>query len=117
MPNPLQHGEQFILLEKHKTSDGMGGYITEYVRTLEFIALMTLDSSVEAKIAAQSGVVDLYTVFVEKEFPIEAGDYFIRKSDDAIFRVASSPDENKAPDISTMNVKSFSASKTQLPTG
>lgn len=113
--SPLEHGEKAILLRKTRAPDGMGGYTVQWEDELEFIALITLDSSVEAKIAAQSGVIDLYTVFVEKEFPIEANDYFKRKSDGHIFRTTSSPDENETPTISSMNVKSFSATKTVLP--
>lgn len=116
MANPMSHSEKAILLEKTRQSDGMGGWVIEWAETAEFKALIMLDSSMEARIAERQGVVDLYSVMVEKSFPIESGDYFRRKSDGAIFRITSSPDENVTPAVSSLDVKSFTAAKTTLPT-
>lgn len=116
MPSPLEHSEQAVLLEKTRVSDGMGGYVTSWTESLEFQALITLDSSVEARLAEKSGVLDNYTVYVEKTLPIESSDYFKRKSDDAVFRITSSPDEQATPDMSGMDFKVFTAQKTVLPT-
>ena len=116
MPSPLNHAEKAILMEKTRSPDGMGGYFTSWAESMEFPALITLDSSVEARLAEKSGVLDNYTVYVEKTLPIESGDYFKRKSDGAVFRITSSPDEQKTPSMSGMDFKVFTAAKTTLPT-
>lgn len=114
--SPLDHAEKCIIYEKTRVSDGMGGFVVEWNEGIEFDALISLDSSVEARLAEQSGVVDNYTVYVDKAFPISAGEYFKRASNDTTFRVTSSPDEQQTPAISGMNYKVFTAQKTVLPT-
>lgn len=117
MPNPLDHSEKAVLLEKKRVSDGMGGYLTTWTEGADFDALIMLDSSMEARVAEKQGVIDLYTIMVAKSFPLESGDYFKRISDGQVFRVTSSPNEDATPTISSMDVKAFSAAKSALPTG
>lgn len=116
MPSPLTHSKKCILLKKHSTPDGMGGAVTTWAEGGDFDALIMLNSSMEAKLAEKQGVSDLYNVMVDKDFPIESGDYFKRSADGQTFRVTSSPDEKHTPEISGLNVKCFSAAKATTST-
>lgn len=99
-----------------------GGWTTGWELGPEFKAQIELDSSLEARVAASTGFVNLYTVRVPKELDFSNITYFSRayqavgKSDEpVVFRITSGPDEKAAPDESTLDFKVFNASKSALP--
>ena len=55
-----------VLLNKVRTPDGEGGFITEWTDGAEFQAAITFDSSMQARIGEQAGVTSLYTVTTQK---------------------------------------------------
>lgn len=89
----------------------MGGWTTEWTESAEFPMLLTLNSSMEAKIAEKQGVEDIYTGQVERDFPIAFNDYFKRPADGAFFNVTSNPDEDATPKDAGLSYKVFSAKK------
>lgn len=104
-----------VMLDKKRESDGYGGYTTQYVESVEFDAAITLDSSIQAKIAEQQGVTGLYTVTTSKSLNLQYHDVFKRKSDNKIFRVTSDGDDKRTPDSSTLNMRQVSAEEYTLP--
>ena len=66
--------EEFTFVEKRKQSDGMGGFINEYVETVPFKAGINTDQSMEARIGEQQGVKSIYTITTSKDCMLEFGD-------------------------------------------
>lgn len=104
-----------IILDKRIVSDGLGGYTTNYVEGAEFDAAITLDSSIQAKIAEQQGVTGLYTITTSKALNLQYHDIFKRKSDNKIFRVTSDGDDKHTPETSTLDMRQVSAEEYTLP--
>lgn len=105
-----------VMLDKQTVSDGYGGYSIQYVEGAEFDAAITLDTSIQAKIAEQQGVTGLYTVTTSKSLNLQYHDVFKRKSDNKIFRVTSDGDDKHTPNSSSLDMRQVSAEEYTLPT-
>ena len=103
------------LMEKTRTPDGAGGYYVEWKEGAEFTNYQALDTTMEARIAEKQGVTSVYSALVDKSVPIEYGDYFKDKGTGNVYRVTSRPEEKEAPKSSTLNLKYFTAERTELP--
>ncbi len=103
-----------VFIDKQRVDDGEGGIITQYTESAEFLAAVTFDSSMQARIAGQSGVTSLYTVTVLKGTVIEYHDVFKRLSDSKIFRVTSDGDDRQTPKSATMQVLQVTAEEWSL---
>ena len=60
-----------VLLEKSRTPDGAGGYVTIWTDGAEFANYQMLDTSMEARRAEKEGVTSVYSVLVQKAVPID----------------------------------------------
>lgn len=101
--------EKCTFITAARTSDGMGGYETVYTDGAEFEAAIVLDTTLQAKIAAKSGVTELYTVTTRKSLTLEYHEIFRRESDKQIFRVTSNGDDKKTPASAGLNMRQVSA--------
>ena len=108
--------ENCIMLDKTTIADGYGGYIQKYVPGAEFNAAITLNSSMEARIAQQQGVTALYTVTTTKTLNLQYHDVFKRIRDDKIFRVTSDGDDKHTPASANLNMRQVTAEEWSLPT-
>lgn len=102
-----------VMQDKSTISDGEGGVITTYKDGAEFKTYPALDTSALARIAEAQGSKSSYSVLVPKSVQIGVGDIFRDKTDGAYFRVTSDPKET--PSTSTLDLKAFTAEKTELP--
>lgn len=98
-----------VFLDKRITSDGEGGYTTEWVTGAEFDAAITFDSSINARIGEKSGVTSLYTVTAAKNIPLEYHTVFRRLSDNKTFRVTSDGDDKQTPPRASFSVLQVTA--------
>lgn len=105
-----------VLMEKKRTPDGEGGWITEWTEGAEFSNYMAVETSVEARIAAKQGVTSIYTALVDRNFPIEYNDAFKDVSSGKTFRVTSNPEEKYTPKSASISLKYFTAEQWELPT-
>lgn len=105
-----------VLMEKIRTPDGAGGYITTWVEGAEFQNYQALDTSMEARIAEKQGVTSVYSALVTKSLPIEYNDAFKDKTTGLTYRVTSNPDDKQAPKSSSFDLKFFTAERWVLPT-
>lgn len=103
-----------VLMEKKRVPDGAGGYITEWTAGAEFENYQYLDTSMEARRAEQEGVKSLYSALVQRDFPLDYGDAFKDKNTGLTYRVTSNPDEKKAPQSSTFDLKYFTVERWAL---
>lgn len=104
-----------VMLNKITTADGYGGYVTEWQDGAEFKAAITLDNSMQARVAERQGVTALYTVTTTKALNLQYHDVFRRTKDGKIFRVTSDGDDNHTPDgVGTLNMRQVSAEEWRL---
>ena len=87
-----------VLMEKTRSPDGAGGYITKWTDRAE-----------------KEGVKSLYSALVNRAVPIEYGDYFKDRSSGTTYRVTSDPSEKEAPKSATFALKAFTAERAVLP--
>lgn len=106
--------EPCVLLDKRTSSDGRGGYITEWTDGVGFNAAITYDTSMEARIGEAQGVTSLYTVTTEKAMNLQYHDVFRREEDGKIFRVTSDGDDNATPASAGLNMRQVSAEEWAL---
>lgn len=108
-------GEEFIWMVKEKVSDGASGYLVQWHEGETFIASVTMDTSLEARIAEKQGVTSVHTVTVKREVPLEYDDVIKRKADGQMFRITSVPAEKQSPKkVGTLNMKQATAEKWEL---
>lgn len=89
--------ERVCFMEKVRTPDGEGGFITRWEEGAEFKASITFDTSMQARIADKQGVSSLYTVTTAKNAKLEFHDVLKRLSDGKIFRITSDGDDKQTP--------------------
>ena len=70
-----------VLMEKKRTPDGAGGWITEWAEGAEFDANIVIDQSLQARVAEKEGVTSVYTVTTRRSTVLEFHDVFKRLSD------------------------------------
>lgn len=104
-----------IIIEKKIAQDGEGGYITTWNDGAEFLLYQALDTSMEARIAESQGVKSVYSALVDKSLPIAYGDYYRDLQSGLVYRVTSNPEEKQAPKRSGLQLKYFTAERTELP--
>lgn len=105
-----------VLMEKTRVPGSEGGYVTTWSEGAEFINHQALNTSTEAQIAEKQGISSIYEALVERDLPIEYGDYFKDKETGAVYRVTSRPEEKQAPKSASFALKYFTAERTELPT-
>lgn len=98
-----------VMLDKTTAADGYGGYITTWTDGAEFQAAITLDTSIDARVAEKAGVKSLYTVTTAKVLVLEFHDVFRRKRDGKIFRVTSDGDDKATPKSAGLDMRQVTA--------
>lgn len=101
--------EKCIMLDKTTTSDGRGGFVTEWSDGAEFDAAIVFDSSIQARAAEAAGVKALYTITTAKNVNLQYHDVLRRASDGKIFRVTSDGDDKKTPNSAALNMRQVTA--------
>ena len=105
-----------VLMEKTRVEDGEGGYTIDWKDGVTFQNYQALDTSLEARRAEKQGVTSVYSALVDRDVPIEYGDYFKEKESGTVYRVTSNPDEKQAPKSASFSLKFFTAERAVLPT-
>lgn len=100
-----------VIMDRVSTSDGIGGVIYTWVDGAEFMAAITKDNTMEARIAEKEGVTELYTVTVDKDMALQVNDVFKRKEDGAIFRVKSNIVDSKTPNVASFQFGQVNAER------
>lgn len=96
-------------IDKTTAPDGYGGVETVWKEGADFKAAIVLDSSMQARIAAQQGVTGLYTITTAKNINLQFHDVFRRDEDQKVFRVTSDGDDDHTPESAGLNMRQVSA--------
>ena len=101
--------DECVMLEKKRTPDGAGGFYTEWTEGVEFLAAVTFNSSLEARIAEKQGVSSVYTITTAKNITLDYHDVIKRKRDGKIFRVTSDGDDVVTPARASFQIAQVNA--------
>lgn len=105
-----------VLVEKKREPDGEGGFYTTWAEGAQFDAAITLDSTMQARIAEKDGVTSVYTVTTKRATLLEYHDVFKRLSDGVVFRVTSNGTDKQSPGASSLDIAQVTAERWELPT-
>lgn len=106
--------ENCCVVDKTHTSDGLGGFTTQWVDGAEFKAAIVKDSTLNARIAEKEGVTEIYTVTTAKGLGLEYHDVIKRLKDGAVFRITSNSHDSQTPDVATFSFEQVSAERWEL---
>lgn len=106
--------ETCTLLEKTRIPDGEGGWTVNWVDGMQFMAAITYDTTIQARVAESEGMKATYTVTTDKATQLDFHDVFRRERDGQVFRVKSQGDDKKTPPSATFQVSQVSAEEWSL---
>lgn len=107
--------ESCTMYDKTRVPDGFGGTKEVYKEGVKFKAAIVLDSSMEARVANQQGVKNVYTITTPKNVNLQFHDVLKRDKDSKFFRVSSDGDDKATPESSRLNMRQVSAEEWSLP--
>lgn len=106
--------EECILIDRTTVSDGYGGIEYQWVDGASFQAAVTLDSSIQARLASVQGVTDLYTVTTSKAVNLQFHDVFRRLSDGKTYRITTDGNDKHTPASATLDMRCVNAEEWEL---
>lgn len=106
--------ETCVLMEKVRTPDGEGGWITRWVDGAEFDAAIVMDTTLSARVAESEGMTAVYTVTTDRSLPLDFHDVFKRLRDGKVFRVTSDSSDKETPDVASFQFHQVNAEEWQL---
>lgn len=98
-----------VIMDRHTVDDNTGGYNIEWQEGAHIKAAITLDTSMQARIADKQGVTALYTVTTGKNINLQYHDVIKRLDDGKIFRITSDGDDKATPRNANLNMRQVSA--------
>lgn len=107
--------EPCVLMERTRVSDGEGGFVTTWKDGAEFQCAITLNSTMEARIAESQGVTSVYNITTKKNTILEYHDVIKRLSDGQTFRITSNGNDKVTIESSTLNLSRCTAEKWSIP--
>lgn len=107
--------EDVTMIDRITALDDRGGVEVKWVEGAPFKAAITLDSSIQARVAEHEGVTGLYTVTTNRSINLQYHNVFRRERDKKIFRVTSDGDDNLTPKSATLDMRQVSAEEWELP--
>lgn len=102
-------------LERTRVPDGEGGFHTMWTEGMEFMASITFNTSIEARMAEKQGVTSLYTITTARSMALEYHDVIKRQYDGKIFRVTSDGDDKFTPQSAMLDMRQVTAEEYELP--
>lgn len=106
--------ETFVMMDRRTVDDGVGGTISTWTEGAAIAAAVTLDTSVEARIADKQGVTSLYTVTTRKNIILQYHDVIKRIRDGKILRITSDGDDKFTPAAAALNMRQVTAEEWKL---
>ena len=108
--------ENFTIINAVKVSDGESGFITEWQDGPTIRAVLTHDTTLQARVAEKEGVTSTYTLSTSRSVVLGFHDVLRRASDGATFRVTSNGEDKQSPAAGTLDLCQVSAEKWSLTT-
>lgn len=106
--------EPCVIVNKIKTADGEGGTVTQWQEGVEIKAAITLDSTMQARIAEREGVTSVYTITTKKSVQLDFHEVIKRLRDGKYFRITSDRGDKVSPAVSSLDISQVTAEKWEL---
>lgn len=101
--------ESCCVMNKIRTSDGEGGFITTWNEGASLKCAIVNDTSMQARIAEAQKVTSTYTITVTDNVDLEFHDVIKRLRDGKTFRITSDPNDKETPSVASFSFKQFTA--------
>ena len=103
------------IMDKTTELDEYGSVRTVYVEGAEIKVAYSFNSSTEARIGAQQGANNRFTLMTKKSVLLRFQDVVRRDRDGKTFRVTSDGDDNKTPETAGLNLRAVEAEQWEIP--
>lgn len=104
-----------VIMEKTRVKDGAGGFITQWTEGVQFDAAITMDTTMEARMAEKAGVSAVYTVTTHG-VKLGFDDKIKRLSDGRYFRITSDGVDKHSPIVASFDISQANAERWELTT-
>lgn len=102
------------IMDKTTVPDGRGGVKTVWAEGATIMAAYSFNSSIEARIAAQQGVNNRYTILTRKSVVLQFPDVVKRVSDGKYFRITSDGKDNRTPKSAGLDLRAVEAEEWEI---
>lgn len=103
------------MMDRVSVPDGMGGFSYIWQDGAQFEATIIKDQTIQARVAENAGMSEVYTVVVSNGVQLDFKDVFKRLEDGAVFRVTSNIKDSVAPQRSTVQIGKVTAERWEIP--
>lgn len=103
------------IMDKTTTKDDYGSVKTVWKEGAEIMVAYSFNSSTEARVAAQQGTDNRYTLFTKRSIILRFPDIVKRDSDGKFFRVTSDGDDKKTPPTAGLDLRAVEAEEWKMP--
>ena len=107
--------EATVFMDKTTEPDGYGGYKSVYKPGAEIQVAYSFDASTQARIAAQEGVENRFTLSTRRSVVLQYHDVVKRVRDGKIFRITSDGDDNATPSVTALDLRNVEAEEWEIP--
>lgn len=106
--------EKTYIMDKTTTLDSYGSVKTVWKEGAEIMAAYSFNSSTEARIAAQQGVTNRFTILTRKNVVLQFPDVVKRASDSKYFRITSDGNDNRTPNSAGLDLRAVEAEEWKI---
>lgn len=106
--------EKTYIMDKTTTLDDYGSVKTVWVEGAEIMAAYSFNSSTQARIAAQQGVKNRFTILTRKSVVLQYPDVVKRVSDGKYFRITSDGADNRTPNSAGLDLRAVEAEEWEI---
>lgn len=103
------------IMDKTTELDEYGSVRTVYKEGAEIKVAYSFNSSTEARIGAQLGANNRFTLMTKRSVLLRFQDVIRRDRDGKTFRVTSDGDDNKTPETAGLNLRAVEAEQWEIP--
>lgn len=103
------------IMDKTTELDEYGSVRTVYKEGAEIKVAYSFNSSTEARIGAQQGANNRFTLMTKRSVLLRFQDVVRRDRDGKTFRVTSDGDDNKTPETAGLNLRAVEAEQWEIP--
>lgn len=107
--------EKSNIIDKTTIPDGYGGIKTSYKVGAEIMVAYSFDASTTARVAAQEGTNNRFTLYTKRSVLLRYPDIVKRASDGKYFRITSDGDDNRTPKSAGLDLRSVEAEEWEMP--
>lgn len=110
-----RYGEPCVKMERVTIKDPLGGYKTEWIEGVDFVAAISPLNTSEAQIAEAQGMHRIFNVAVDRSLEFKQNDVFKRVSDGQTFRATSHSTDMQTPPGASVPNTQFTAEAWEIP--